>query len=98
MNYKTLLIIPSILLIFSIAVLVNGFYQTGEWFSRSIELKGGTLITISSTEVMDLSAIEQALSGFEDISIRELRSFAGYSALISTTSEADSQAILRKRG
>lgn len=89
--YKAFLVIPIILLIASAVILISNYNQTGEWFTRSIELKGGTLITVKTSSAVNVPDIEESLSRFGQIAVRELRSFSGYglSVEVETGVEAD---------
>jgi len=93
-KYKLLIPIPIILLIFSAAVLVNGYAQTGEWFLRSVELKGGTLITINNPGDISAASLETSLSKFGAVSVRELRGLSGNAVSIEMGSEIDQNAVL----
>jgi len=93
-RYKLLILIPMILLIGSIAFLVNNYAQTGEWFDRSIQLKGGTLITLSSDIKISGDDIEILLSGYGDLTIRELSGFSGYGLLIEIAAEVDVDEVI----
>jgi preprotein translocase subunit SecF len=99
-NYRVLIIIPIIMLLLSVAVLVNGYFQTGEWFQRSIELKGGTLITINTADPHDIGIdeIELALSEFGQTRVRELRSFSGYSLSIEIDEKINTNDVLETLG
>jgi preprotein translocase subunit SecF len=95
MNYRILLAIPLIVLFISFVILINQYNQTGEWFKRSIELKGGMLITISTEERLDITNIEDQLKEkFHPINVREIRSFEGYGTIIETSSEIEPDEIL----
>ncbi len=75
---KLLLAIPVLILIAGSLLLVSNFTQTGEWFERSIELKGGTLISVRTDSPQDTAAIGEVLSQkFGRVIVRELRSFSG---------------------
>jgi preprotein translocase subunit SecF len=93
-SYKALLIVPVILLIFSVGLLTLGFMQTGEWFARSIELKGGTLISMTTTTPVNIGELEDSLSVFGSVVIRELRSYSGYGLSIEIDSEIDPDLVL----
>lgn len=94
-NYKIFLLVPLLVLLLSVAILVNQYNQTGEWFKRSIELKGGTLITINTGERPDIASIEDGLKQkFHPISVREIRSFKGYGTIIETSNEIEADEIL----
>lgn len=95
---RLLHIIPVALLLASLAIMASSYVQTGDIFIRSIELRGGTLITVSMQSPPDISAIEGALSGFSHVSVRELRSFSGYGITIEAAADADTEAILQAVG
>lgn len=92
--YKTFLIVPIVLLIASAAILVAGFMQTGEWFTRSIELKGGTLISITTPNPMNIPDVEDSLSKFGPVIVRELRSYSGYGISIEIEADVDADLVL----
>ncbi len=69
-NYKLLLIIPIIILFFSLFYLGYSYYTTGEFIKKDISLTGGTSITING-EIPD--TFENNLKAeFPDVSIRRL--------------------------
>ena len=76
MAYKLLIVIPILLLVVGIGILVNGYLETGEWFERSIDLKGGTAITLQdvSPDQIDLP----------EARVREVGGFTGTGVLIET--------------
>jgi preprotein translocase subunit SecF len=93
--YRSMLIIPVILLLLSAGFLAYGYVQTGEWFQRSIELKGGTLITVNSPSGFSLDEITSSLeSTYGDVVVRELRSFSGYAMTIEVSSEANPDDVI----
>jgi preprotein translocase subunit SecF len=93
--YRILLLVPLSILVLSVGILVNQYSQTGEWFQRSIELKGGVAITINTEDRLDVENIEDMLgTRFSPIKIREVRSFEGYSTVIETGSETDPDQIV----
>jgi preprotein translocase subunit SecF len=98
-NYKILLVIPIAVLLVSFAIVINQYSQTGELFKRSIEMKGGTVITINTQERLDISGIENRLKQkFQPITVREVRSFRGYGTIIETSSEVKADDILAEIG
>ncbi len=98
-DYRLLLIIPIILFLFSAGLLLDQYSRTGEWFHRSIEMKGGTIITINTEARMDLDAVESELrKTTADFKVRETRSFEGYSTLIEIGSDVESGDILSDLG
>ena len=76
-NYKKLLIVPVILLIFGLVVVGNNFYKTGDLFDRDVSLKGGISATvyISDVDIDNLKeSLEQKLG--TDVFTRELTDIA----------------------
>jgi preprotein translocase subunit SecF len=89
MRYFNAIIVPTILLIAAIAILSLNYIKTGEWFARSIDLKGGLLITInvpSSVKVPDLSPYSATF--------REISSITGHAIQIQAPSDIDPNIIL----
>lgn len=69
--YKKLLIIPLLLLLFSVGYLINFNAQTGDFINKDISLTGGTSITVF--EKVDIDLLEKDLAEkLNDIAIREL--------------------------
>jgi len=87
-NYKKYMIIPLILLLLSIGFL--GFKTTTSGLDLSIDLRGGTQITIELEEKTTITEIESHLSEF-DANIRSSDSFTGQTITIETT-QADNAA------
>ena len=95
MNYKLLLIVPIAMLLFSIGILANNYMQTGEWFERDIELKGGTLITLETENPMNIMELENRLSNnIGPVDIRELKGLSGYQLMIALEAETDYELVL----
>ncbi len=87
---RLLLAVPLIILFAGAALLVLNFTQTGEWFQRSIELRGGTLVSIKTDSQPDLAMIEEELSErFGKVIVRELRSFSGYGFTVQADAGTD---------
>jgi len=94
-KYGYLIVIPMLMLAGSVGYLVYGYSQTGEWFLRSIDLKGGTLINVPTADSVDILALESELSAaYGDLSVREIRRLSGYGILIQAGADADADAIL----
>ena len=73
-NYKKLMLIPILLLIFSISVPLIKYATTGEFVKRSVELKGGISVTLNK-QGLDYNRIEAGLKEtFKDITIRKAQS------------------------
>jgi preprotein translocase subunit SecF len=94
-NYKLLAIIPVVALLSSVMVLYNQYSTTGEWFVRSIELKGGTLLNINTADAVPVADIEEALSDdFGPVSVRGLRGFGYQGASIQMESDVDYESVM----
>ncbi len=70
------MILPIGFLIFSLFILSNNYAATGDFIEKDISLKGGFLVTIESSKVIDISSAEEELSASlnEQVKIRELSS------------------------
>ncbi len=96
---KSVIIIPVMILLLSVGFLAYGYMQTGEWFQRSIELKGGTLITVNSPSGFSTGEITESLeSAYGTIVLRELRSFSGYAMTIEVSSDVNPDDVIRTLG
>jgi preprotein translocase subunit SecF len=94
--YRAFLIIPIAFLIASAGILAYGFTQTGEWFTRSIELKGGTLISVTTPDPVDIQELEKSLSKFGTTVVRELRSYSGYGLSVEVEAGVDAGSVLEE--
>lgn len=80
-HYKKLIIIPALILIFSLVVLIGNYYSNGEVIDRDVELKGGVEITIDKPGI-DVAEVERLIgSGYSDFSVRELTDFSTHKNL-----------------
>jgi len=95
-KYAVSLGIPAALLFFSIFILANHYISTGDWFERSIELKGGMLITINTPTPPDIKRIETVLGEEGNVLIRELRSLSGHTILIETEHNKNATQIIER--
>ena len=91
-NYKLLLIIPAILLVFSLIYLAQFNAENGDLIYKDISLTGGTTITVfdESTNIEDLKT--KLESDFPDILVRTISDFrTGYQQafFVETTAEVD---------
>lgn len=94
-NYKLLMLVPLILFILGAGILVNNYYQSGEWFKRNIELRGGTLITVNTDEAVDIAALEKSLQNqFSGASVRGLGGLSRGGVLVEVSPEADANEVL----
>jgi len=96
-DYRTLMAIPLIILAVSVVILVNQYATTGEWFKRSIELKGGTHLNIQTPEEVSLPFVENALGNeFGSLSIHTLRGFGSDGVSIQMDSSVDYEKVLQR--
>jgi len=94
-NHRLLLAVPFALLVLSIGILASGYAQNGEWFRRSIELRGGTLVAFSTDSPADAGAIEAGLlQRFDEISVKQTRGVSGSGFSIQTDASVDEKAVL----
>jgi preprotein translocase subunit SecF len=61
-DYKKLLLIPIVLYLILFGIIGYHYIRTGEFFNRDVSLTGGTSITITTQEHIDLLELEQELS------------------------------------
>jgi preprotein translocase subunit SecF len=94
-DYRLTLLVPVIILLSSAAFLVSGYVQTGEWFSRSIELRGGTQVSIGSSGSLDTAELQSSLSSeFGNTAVKELTSLSGREILITMDAGVDTDEVL----
>ncbi len=88
-DYKKLMIIPFLILILSLAVLTHTKLTTGEFIEKDISLKGGLLITIQTSESLDISKIQEDIQSQIKAStrVKQLRNIGG--GILSYTIESD---------
>ena len=90
-HYKTLLLIPLALLIFSFAYMGVFYSQHHDFFLKDISLMGGTSVTINGN--IDTPALEDALkSKFGEVNIREISDLATgkqIATVVETTANAE---------
>jgi len=93
--YKKAMLITIALFVVAVAILVNNYVQTGEWFERSIELKGGTIITIKTGMQIDAGKLAEALSkDFGEVSVSAFSGFSGSGFQVTAGAGANSTLML----
>jgi preprotein translocase subunit SecF len=106
-NYKKMLIIP--IVIFLCGLLVLGFWKvdTGEYVSKDITLTGGLMITVETSQDIDINQVQEDIADTLDLStrVKELKSYGsagriGYTFEVEKTSDLDAvkQAITTSTG
>lgn len=94
-DFRLLALFPVLLLLVSAGLLVAQYNSTGEWFKRSIELRGGTLLNVQTAQAVSVSEIEDALStDFGSISVRVIRGFGEQGASIEMDAEINYTLVL----
>jgi len=93
-HYKTILILPVALLLFSLIYLAVFVSQTGDIVRKDVSLTGGTTLTLY-TEKQISSGIESTLkSKFSDISVRTLADMTtGKQLALTIETKADSEEL-----
>ncbi len=69
-NYKKLLIIPAILLLFSVIYMVSFYSNNGDFFYKDISLTGGTSVTIYNESLDKFDLQNNLQNKLEDLNIR----------------------------
>ena len=76
-KYKLLLIIPFLILFFSLAQIGYQIYSTGDFIKRDVSLKGGVTVTIPYDKNVDINELEKQISAkfsHNEVNVRTLRS------------------------
>ena len=84
-KYKQLLIIPFLILFFSLAQIGYQVYKTGDFIIKDVSLKGGVTITIPYDKDVDINQLEKIISSqFQknEIIVRTLRSAGTVAGII----------------
>lgn len=90
--YKLIIIIPVILIIFSVIYLVNFNIKNGDLIYKDVTLTGGTTVTVFDSNVNIESAKLYLNKEFPDLIIREIsdiRTGKQYAFFVETTADAD---------
>ena len=75
-KYKLLLIIPFLILLFSVVQIGYQIYSTGDFLNRDISLKGGVTVTVPYDKPFDINSLEKHVKeNFpkNDVVVRTLR-------------------------
>jgi len=60
-KYKLLMLIPIVILLLSVGVLFYWNHSTGEYISKDVSLKGGLLLSVETSQHIDISAVASAI-------------------------------------
>jgi preprotein translocase subunit SecF len=94
-DYRHWLAISILLLVFSVGFLVYGYSQKGDWFIKSIELRGGTVISVSLAGPANIDGLESKLSDkFGSVLVQETSGFSGYGISVEVDNSVNSTAVL----
>jgi len=91
--YKWIIIIPIVLIIFSVIYLVNFNVKNGDLIYKDVSLTGGTTVTVFDSEVNIESAKLSLKEEFPDLIIREMsdiRTGKQHGFFVETTADSDS--------
>jgi len=92
LNYKTLMIIPLLIMLFSSVYFIFIYYNG---FNLDVDLKGGTQISIETLEQVNIVDFKNILSEFEP-NIRQGNGLLGYTVIIELDSTTDTTAVMNK--
>jgi len=71
--YKVLLIVPLVLLLFSLGYIYNFNQENGDFIRKDVSLTGGTSLTVEVSEEINIQELSAFLAeNLEDFSIREI--------------------------
>ncbi len=91
MNYKTLMLLPIVILILAVVYVAWAGY-TGN-IKLDIDLKGGTQVVLESADELNSKAVESALYGF-NARVRTAKGVSGWSTIINAPENSDIKGIL----
>ena len=90
-RYKTLLIIPFLLLLGAFLQIGLQYSATGDFVNRGITLKGGSTITIDYNEAMDLDLLQSFLNEQLPLAEVSVRTISSAGSIVSVAIDADAQ-------
>ena len=76
-NYKIMILIPIAIFLLSLGILVNNKMSTGEFITKDIDLKGGTVATLLWEEAWGQPDVEQLGDKLPGVTVREVKSYTG---------------------
>lgn len=91
---KKMLVFPLALIVLALVVLGYNWATTGVPMERSIDLKGGTMITITTSESVDINEVENLFPGEE----MEVRGLGGTSQGVLIQTELDPDTVINEVG
>src|SRR5512137_2917265 len=90
-RYKLLMAVPALALLLSLAYI--GYLITGPGLQLDIDLKGGTQVSLDSSQPLDIANIESFLSDYHP-SVRSARGLTGYTTIIDVSADTNATNII----
>jgi preprotein translocase subunit SecF len=90
-RYKLLMAIPAVVLLLSLGYI--GYLIAGPGLQMDIDLKGGTQISLDSSQPLDIANIERLLADYAP-TVRSARGLTGYTTIIDVGVESNATGIL----
>jgi len=78
-KYKLLMVIPAVVLLLSLGYI--SYLITGPGLLLDVDLKGGTQLSLDSSQAVDVANIEKVLSAYNP-TVRSARGLSGYTTII----------------
>ncbi len=102
-QYKLLLIIPFILLLFGVISIGTKYASTGEFINKDVSLKGGVTLTITTDKIIDISELKQGLQKIfpdKNLDVRSIAKFGSQAGIIvvADISQEQSDLLIEKTG
>ncbi|MEM5802297.1 MAG: hypothetical protein QXQ18_02855 [Candidatus Aenigmatarchaeota archaeon] len=95
MRLKSLMPLSISILLISIVVLIYNYFQTGDFFLKDIDLKGGTSITIETNNPINSKELELKINEkFGSAIIASLKTSTGYGAKIEVEKNVNSDEVI----
>jgi preprotein translocase subunit SecF len=94
-GYRKLMVITVMLFLLSTGILASHYIQTGEWFARSIELRGGNIVTVRTSAPVNVNDITAALSKhLGEVSVSAFSGFGGSGFQVTTGPDVNTSVVL----
>ena len=90
-RYKLLMLLPAAILLLSLGYI--GYLITGPGLQLDIDLKGGTQVSLDSSQPLDMANSEKLLSEYHP-SVRSARGLSGYTTIIDVSAESNATGMI----
>lgn len=95
LKLRKLIFIPVVLFAFSGGVLLWSHFQTGDFILKNVDLKGGALITIESSQPVDVKELETVMDErFGSAFVSGLRTTTGFGATVQVESGTSASEVI----